>query len=90
MSGALRLATALAPEALSPAQRWDRIFQAVGEANIASHKSGRAQTEAGEYLAGEEYDSACDNLLMLILAPEAVPMLNEAREFLHFTYGGKP
>ncbi len=90
MSGALRLATALAPDALSPAQRWDRICHAVCEAQIASCHSGQAQSEAAEYLAGEAYEAACDSILALILAPEAIPMINEAREFLHFNYGGQP
>lgn len=88
MNSVLRLASALVPEAMSPVQRWDRICQAVGEAHIASHKGGRAQTEAGEYLAGEAYDAACDTILQLILAPEATRMMTEAREFLAFHLRG--
>ena len=89
MSGTLRMALSLAPEAMSPAQRWDRICQAVGEAHIARSKNAQAQSEAAEYLAGEDYEAACDSILILLLAPEAIPMINEAREFLHYTYGGR-
>ena len=89
MNSALRLATSIAPEALSPAQRWDRICQAVGDVHLAATDRARAQSEAAEYLAGEAHDAACDTILHLIMAPEAKSMMNEVREFLHVTYGAR-
>lgn len=89
MSVAQRPSSLIAPQTLSPAQRWDRICQAVGEVHSARTKRAQAQTEAADYLAGEAHDIACDRLMMLVLAPEAVPMMDEVRGFLNVTYGGR-
>ena len=89
MSSAPRLATLLVPQTISHAQRWDLICQAVGEACLADAQRAQSQTDAADYLAGEAHDAACDTILQLVMAPEAMPMMNDVREFLHVTYGGQ-
>ena len=77
------------PLAMSHAQRWDRICQAVGEAHLAASQLAQSQSEAADYLAGEAHSAACDVILQLVMAPEGIPMMNDVREFLHVTYGGQ-
>lgn len=75
---------------MSPAQRWDAICKLVEEARRCTVVSAQAQTEAAEFIASEAHGAACDQLLMLILSPEAGRMLAEVKEFLDFSYGGQP
>lgn len=74
---------------MSPAQRWTSLCQAVEAAQSASVQMARGQSEAAEFLAGEGHDVACDQILLLIMAPEARVMRDQVKEFLDCTYGGQ-
>ncbi len=77
-------------EAMSPSQRWDAICKLIGVAQLEEVHCAEAQTEAAECIASTAHEAACDQLIELLLPPEAGRMLTDVTKFLDFTYGGRP
>ena len=76
-------------DAMSPSQRWDAICKLIEVARLEEIRCAEAQTEAAECIASTAHEAACEQLIELLLSPDAGHMLADAKEFLDFTYGGQ-